>query len=394
MSTTIETLSRVLEFVRSDQLPLTEVRVTPDLGFVYGAWGQPFDNETLFHYLAPHVKLPPQELADKIAAAGFTVRHHDIWGRGRSIAADTSIETAIGIRTLSRALELQHVHPTELNRLYVSMSAPASPHIAHMIAESIGIDSSRVSRYGFACNGGVLALGDALDRPEDGYFAILVVEGASKGVALGQNGKFDVDAAIDFGNGAVAMVFRRERFEKKVNAAITLPDVEGTFRAPNTHELDISRYVSKAGVQVEIGNDRYLLMAEPPIDDQRIIMTRKVISFFVRLATATTILAVEQYIKRPDAVVSLQIVSHQPHQGIHDLGNCHIAEEALNRGWPQLHNPWVMDEVGMGNCVSAVALINLAHQLATGQLPLGEDFLLLGYGAGGSAKAMVLNIAK
>lgn len=392
MPATSETLSRRLELVAQDPFPLTEVSVSPDLGFVYGAWGQAMTNDALIEFLLPHVPDSRSLLAEKVANAGFSVRHHDLWGRSTNINDYITTETEVGTATLTRALELQHVAPDQLSRLYVTMSGPAHPDIPYWIAESLGIERARVHRYSIACDGAAMALGDALDELSEGNFGILAVEGASKAVALGQRGVFDDVAAINFGNGAAALVADRRAFEKKADVIVVHADTHHTYSAPNNYPASLGERVRELGTLIRSGRDVFLPMPQSPDHPDRMVMKQEAARFFARLAKSAMVKLFEENYKQLNGRPSYRVVSHQPHRGIHEISNDLIIREFTKRRWPQLHNPWVMGVVGMGNCVAAVILINLAHQLQNGMLSLNEDFVLLGYGAGGSARAMILKI--
>ncbi len=366
---------------------------TIGIGGAYGAWGQSYDNETLFDFLEDHFGEPfPQENRMKLSTLGFVHRHHipEILPED-----DLALEVEVGARFLREAIKANGWKPEEVAGVLIGMTGPVSDDYTELIAKEAGIpdEAIKVSVHK-ACDSSMgalqlilnpdLASNDKLGRNiAKELYGKKVLVGGIEGLSRFVKKSRDISALQLFGNGAgVIGVIPGETMKFLVGKQHELYDQKGV--------LSLSMHYPHSGMMMEgqsiieisqAGDNHYRfagLMNEPqdgaPVD---MAGPMGMVKLFVR----TGVQVVRDVFGKYQELMDEKGISKEISVGIVHHANLKINSlkaKRLEDIGIKIQMPWMLSE--FGNVSAASNMIAFMRQLP--KIQKGDHILFDGFGAG------------
>ncbi|MGQ9584142.1 MAG: 3-oxoacyl-[acyl-carrier-protein] synthase III C-terminal domain-containing protein [Anaerolineae bacterium] len=369
------------------------------ISIAYGAWGRPFDNETLITMMGV------EGGRSLIEATLITQRHYiypfPVRAEGDPLFPPEEVERELTIGAALIRLALAANGWQDADLLIATSSLPPCDDFPQRLAERAGLASRPTKRYYLACNGAVAALLDILQ--DDSLREARVVIASVEGLSVSSDGT-DVAALAIFGNGAAAIAFRPRQITLLAGQTAIVPDTMGVIRVPRTYDLPppAERRAPPPWYTLAPGAEEMFAFGDDGVVTT-LPVSRKVYHsemeglttarFFARVVPPVVQELLESY-RRVQAKVPERLFGlfHQPSGGVLALVNRGLEKISAKLGLPRMDVPWVMDQVGMGNVSSATTPIALAHLMQAGRLPRGEAFNITGFGVGASITSMMVQI--
>ena len=368
----------------------TDVRI----GGVYGAWGESYDNDSLFYWIENHIGRP---LADdekmKLETLGFISRHH---APDLSSANHLELELQVGERLLRQAAQANDWEPSEIDGVLIGSTGPVSEDYLEQISDRAGIPQQAIKvSVHKACDSSMGALNLALnpytysDRQLGTNIAeqlagkkVLVggIEGLSRNLSI----SFDTNGLQLFGNGAgVIGVVPGETMHFLVGKDHEYYDEQGVLAVRMRYPYADQRESGKPLVEVTKISDSHVRVAglmHAPEDGSPLSMAGPMgmVKLFVRTGVEVvkdvyqTYQALMDKLNLPEKSIRVAIVHHANYK-INQLKAKHLQKAGIN-----LRMPWLLSE--FGNVSAASNMIAFLKQLP--DLKPGDHILFDGFGAG------------
>ncbi len=380
----------------ADGIPLGIERVHNSeigIGGAYGAWGQSYDNNTLFDYLEELFSEPfPQEHRMKLSTLGFDRRHHI---PHMSPDEELELEVEVGARFLKEAMLANGWQPEEIEGVLIGMTGPVTDDYTELIAERAGIPESAIKvSVHKACDSSMgalhlilnpnLSFHDQLDRniaKELHGKKVLVggIEGLSRFVKKSR----DISALQLFGNGAgVIGVIPGKTMKFLVGKQHELYDQKGVLALSMNYPHSGKMQEGQSIIEVsQAGGNHYRLagLMNEPADGAPVDMAGPM--GMVKLFVRTGVQVVRDVFGKYQALMDEKGISNEISVGIVHHANLKINSlkaKRLEGIGINIQMPWMLSE--FGNVSAASNMIAFMRQLP--KIQQGDHILFDGFGAG------------
>ncbi len=376
------------------------------IGGAYGAWGQPFDNESLPAWVEANIG-EPLSAGDRmeLAPLGFLSRHHT---QDLDDDEHRRLEIAAGARFLQAAADANGWRPEQVEGVLIGSSGPVAEDYTEQIARAAGIREGalKVSVHK-ACDSSVGALHLLMnpDLPANQRAGINIAEelrgkrvlvGGIEGLSRFIRQSRDRFAMQLFGNGAGVIGLR--------------PGEALRFLAGRSHEvfdeagvLEVRMYYPHSGkadesgslVEVSRAGDNHIRVAgrmhEPEADvPVHMASPMGMVKLFVRTGVEFVHDFYSSYMQNVGTLSEAgkefaTVIVHHANLKINQLKEKHLGREGV-----RLSLPWVMSE--FGNVSAASNMIAFLRQIP--DLRAGDRILIYGFGAGTYYDALAVELPK
>ncbi len=377
-------------------IPLGIERVyNPNIGIggAYGAWGQSYDNETLFQFLEDLYDEPfPPENRMKLSTLGFVHRHHI---PNISPKEDLELEVEVGARFLREAMLANGWQPEEISGVLIGMTGPVTDDYTEIIAKEAGIPQSalKISVHQ-ACDSSMGALHLMLNPDLSSHhhmdrniarelYGKKVLVGGIEGLSRFVKKSRDRSALQLFGNGAgVIGVIPGETMKFLVGKQHEVYDEKGVLSVSMYYPHSGQMQASHSIIEVSQAGDNHFrfagLMNEPQ-DGAPVEMAGPM--GMVKLFVRTGVQVVRDVFNRYQTLMDESGLAKEIKVGIVHHANLKInslkAKRLMDSG-VNIQMPWMLSE--FGNVSAASNMIAFLRQLP--KIQNGDHILFDGFGAG------------
>jgi len=267
-----------------------------------------------------------------------------------------------------------------------------------------------------ACNGVGAALLDALKTEglKNGRVVITAVEGLSTGLNFESQKLKDIMANSIFGNGCSSLAFSPGKsIELLAGMTVIIPDREkvkgvkegvGVIRMPNRYEPPWPEkelepppwYELREGAEGVFAYGRKIVtmkMPETEADFMEMYGIPTGLFFGKEVPRVTMVVVGEYYLGEYYQTYHQDIkfcLSHQPSKVVLVHTGKKLNIQLVSKNYPEMAIPWVLNRVRKGN-TSADTILGAWGQLEKDkEIPKGEPFLIMSFGAGASFTPMIV----
>lgn len=364
------------------------------IGGAYGAWGDSYDNPSLFKLIARILGKPVEkdEQMD-LPSLGFNSRHHI---SGLSDDENLELETAFGGRLLRAAAHACGWDPQEVQGVLLGTSAPLTNDFTRRVARRAGIpDQALKASVHKACDSSVGSLHLALnpELPENKRLSINIARelwgkkilvGGIEGLSRFVQRSRDMFAYQLFGNGAgVIGIIPGKTLKFLTGKDHETFDEQGVLSVTMTYPHSARRIDGQSLVDVaEDGENEYTVagMMHEPQDGSSINMAGPMgmVKLFVRSGVEVVRDVYLSYRSLMDELGQFEknirvTIVHHANKKINALKAKHLENEGI-----QLAMPWIISD--FGNVSAASNMIAFLRQLPS--FRVGDHILIDGFGAG------------
>ncbi|MBC8506909.1 MAG: hypothetical protein ISR58_11995 [Anaerolineales bacterium] len=363
------------------------------IGGAYGAWGQSYDNETLFNFLENQVGVPfPPENRMKLSTLGFVHRHHT---PRISPAEDLALEVEVGARFLREAMVANGWQPEEIAGVLIGMTGPVSDDYTELIAKESGIpeDALKISVHK-ACDSSMGAL-QLILNPDPAFHTQMerniakelhgkkVLVGGIEGLSRFVKKSRDNSALQLFGNGAgVIGVIPGKTMMYLVGKQHELYDAKGVLSLSMHYPHSGNMQEGQSIIEVSQAGDnhyRFAGLMNEPLDGAPVDMAGPM--GMVKLFVRTGVQVVRDVVSKYQALMDEKGFTNEIKVGIVHHANLKINSlkaKRLKANGINIQMPWMLSE--FGNVSAASNMIAFLRQLP--MIEPGDHILFDGFGAG------------
>lgn len=380
------------------------VKISDNWSIAYGAWGKPVSNRDLINNFFSNSEGSELDKAEAfLNATGFVRRYHPIEPAAFLDNTDKigPEMVEVGSRLTKRVMQMNGWDSVDCLIITTSTPPDREGFWGEEIAQRSGISRGSIRFSYLACDGAIAGLLDTLKDESLANSRIVITSVEPLGYLV--NPTNFKDAAI-FGNGAASTAFKQDDIQLFNGKTVVEQDKKGVICSPKTYALPDqpeaipSHYETNGNYQDIFACDRkgvFLLLPEPqtlnsPYMEMDGLMTAR---YFARAVPPVVRDVLSTYYQQhdKDGLIKLSI-SHQPSKGVKEISGARLAKLLKEENMPEVHIPWVMDQVGMGNSSSATTLIALG-ELGT-RVDLRHPFNITAYGIGSAITSMNLQIKR
>ncbi len=399
-------VSQVLAGAAGIPVPLGfETVRSPQVGMagVYGAWGESYDNDTLFTLIADRLGEPLGENERMhLDELGFLHRHHvPVLSPDEQVA----LEVEVGAQFLRQASLANGWQPGEVDAVLVGSSSPVCPDYTERICEKAGIalNALKVSIHK-ACDGSVGGLNLALNprlpfMPRgagslaDRLLGKKVLVGGIEGLSRLLQSSRDKNAWQLFGNGAgIIGLIPGRSLKFLVGKSYEDFDKEGLLQVRMDYPYNAAGVEAAPLLDVQQESETHLRIAgrqHEPADGSSVVMAGPMgmVKLFVRNGAQVVRDLYSLYQSTlNDLGASREIAVALVHHANYKINK--LLEKNLLKEGVQFPMPWLLSD--FGNVSAASNMIAFLRQLP--ELKPGQHILVDGFGAGTYYDALVVEL--
>lgn len=364
------------------------------IGGAYGAWGQSYDNTSLYDFVEKYLKAP-LNIDDRmdLAPLGFLYRHHiaDLTEEDQE-----QVEQTVGAMLLREAAHETGWEPEEVDAVLIGMSGPISNDYTETITRQAGIreDALKVSVHK-ACDGSAGAMHLVLNREleynqrsrinlADELAGKKVLVGGIEGLSRFVEKSFDKNALQLFGNGAgIVGLIPGQNIEFLVGKTQEVYDEQGVLAVHMYYPHSGQRVAGQSMVEVTEVNPHHIRIAglmHEPSSGLPVVMAEPMgmVKLFVRNGVR---IVQDVYQAYRDKMTSIGDIGKSIEVAIVHHANLKInflKQKTLIKNGINLRMPWVIRD--FGNVSAASNMIAFLRELRN--LKPGDHIMFDGFGAG------------